>query len=174
MAYNKTNYYLMNRTEVVDYQKAKNIISTIFGDKLIDIKPTNRGESVDLRFTASTKTHTSTYAVEIKSNNGSCIERDQSLPLLLSKYLYMRASRKEGEKLILLFLINDGRYYIFDVDKYLSKPMSEVSLSMWKVAKENYTTRERNEYISQPRINFNIDEALMVGRCEAEKVPIEV
>lgn len=161
-----TNQAMMEKSETEDFLEAREIIEGLFlknGIAIKDLRPTPNGTSVDFRFTAVTKKgKVIKYAVEIKRNNGKYIS-SKTLPLLFTKYISMMKERKEGERLIEIFLL-PTMFVIFDIDKVITDiPMKDLNMTNWLIPLENYSTRMRNERIPQPTIWLSTDKCSISG-----------
>ena len=163
MAVEYTNIELMSRCESEDFQRTSDILERLFQGRLRNLRPTPSGTSVDLRFEAvNKKGKVIKYAVEIKRNNGKYIS-NKTLPLLLTKYISMMKERKEGERLIEIFLL-PTMFIVFDIDKVITDiPMKDLNMTNWLIPLENYSTRMRNERIPQPTIWLSTDKCSISG-----------
>lgn len=158
-----TNIQMMSRCESEDFQRTREILERLFQGRLRNLRPTTSGTSVDLRFEAvNKKGKVIKYAVEIKRNNGKYIS-NKTLPLLFTKYISMIKERKEGERLIEIFLL-PTMFIVFDIDKIVTNvPLKDLNVSNWNIPLENYSTRTRNERIPQPTIWLDTDKCSISG-----------
>lgn len=158
-----TNIQLMSKCESEDYQRTSEILERLFQGRLRNLRPTTSGTSVDLRFEAvNKKGKVIKYAVEIKRNNGKYIST-KTLPLLFTKYISMMKERKEGERLIEIFLL-PTMFIVFDIDKIVTNvPLKDLNVSNWNIPLENYSTRMMNERIPQPTIWLPTDKCSISG-----------
>lgn len=163
MAVEYTNMEMMSRCESEDFQRTSEILERLFQGRLRNLRPTTSGTSVDLRFEAvNKKGKVIKYAVEIKRNNGKYIN-NKTLPLLFTKYISMKKEQKEGERLIEIFLL-PTMFIVFDIDKVITDiPMKDLKMTNWLIPLENYSTRMRNERISQPTIWLDTDKCSISG-----------
>ena len=163
MAVEYTNIEMMSRCESEDFQRTSEILERLFQGRLRNLRPTTSGTSVDLRFEAvNKKGKVIKYAVEIKRNNGKYIS-NKTLPLLLTKYISMMKERKEGERLIEIFLL-PTMFIVFDIDKVITDiPMKDLNMTNWLSPLENYSTRKSNERIPQPTIWLPTDKCSISG-----------
>lgn len=153
----------MSKCESEDYQRTSEILERLFQGRLRNLRPTTSGTSVDLRFEAvNKKGKVIKYAVEIKRNNGKYIST-KTLPLLFTKYISMMKERKEGERLIEIFLL-PTMFIVFDIDKIVTNvPLKDLNVSNWNIPLENYSTRMMNERIPQPTIWLPTDKCSISG-----------
>ena len=158
-----TNIQMMSRCESEDFQRTREILERLFQGRLRNLRPTTSGTSVDLRFEAVNKNgKVIKYAVEIKRNNGKYIS-NKTLPLLFTKYISMMKERKEGERLIEIFLL-PTMFIIFDIDKIVTNvPLGQQNIANWNIPLENYSTRMMNERIPQPTIWLPTDKCSISG-----------
>ena len=161
-----TNQELMAKSETDDFLEARYIIEELFKEKGIaikDIRPTPNGTSVDFRFKAvNKKGKVIKYAVEIKRNNGKYIS-NKTLPLLFTKYISMMKERKEGERLIEIFLL-PTMFIIFDIDKIVTNvPLKDLNIANWNIPLENYSTRDDSIKVQQPTIWLSTDKCSISG-----------
>ena len=157
-----TNIELMSRSESEDFQRTRVILERLFQGRLRNLRPTPSGTSVDLRFEAvNKKGKVIKYAVEIKRNNGKYIS-NKTLPLLFTKYISMMKERKEGERLIEIFLL-PTMFIVFDIDKIVTNvPLKDLNMTNWLIPLENYSTRESVK-VPQPTIWLNTDKCSISG-----------
>lgn len=163
MAVEYTNIELMSRCESEDFQRTSDILERLFQGRLRNLRPTTSGTSVDLRFEAVNKNgKVIKYAVEIKRNNGKYIS-NKTLPLLFTKYISMMKERKEGERLIEIFLL-PTMFIVFDIDKIVTNvPLKDLNVSNWNIPLENYSTRDDSIKVQQPTIWLPTDKCSISG-----------
>lgn len=158
-----TNIELMSRCESEDFQRTSDILERLFQGRLRNLRPTPSGTSVDLRFEAvNKKGKVIKYAVEIKRNNGKYIS-NKTLPLLFTKYISMMNERKEGERLIEIFLL-PTMFIVFDIDKIVTNvPLKDLNIANWNIPLENYSTRDDSIKVQQPTIWLSTDKCSISG-----------
>lgn len=158
-----TNIELMSRCESEDFQRTSDILERLFQGRLRNLRPTPSGTSVDLRFEAvNKKGKVIRYAVEIKRNNGKYIS-NKTLPLLFTKYISMMKERKEGERLIEIFLL-PTMFIVFDIDKIVTNvPLKDLNIANWNIPLENYSTRDDSIKVQQPTIWLDTDKCSISG-----------
>lgn len=163
MAVEYTNMEMMSRCESEDFQRTSEILERLFQGRLRNLRPTPSGTSVDLRFEAvNKKGKVIKYAVEIKRNNGKYIS-NKTLPLLLTKYISMMKERKEGERLIEIFLL-PTMFIVFDIDKIVTNvPLKDLNIANWNIPLENYSTRDDSIKVQQPTIWLSTDKCSISG-----------
>lgn len=163
MAVEYTNMEMMSRCESEDFQRTSEILERLFQGRLRNLRPTTSGTSVDLRFEAvNKKGKVIKYAVEIKRNNGKYIS-NKTLPLLFTKYISMMKERKEGERLIEIFLL-PTMFIIFDIDKIVTNvPLKDLNIANWNIPLENYSTRDDSIKVQQPTIWLSTDKCSISG-----------
>ena len=163
MAVEYTNIELMSRCESEDFQRTSEILERLFQGRLRNLRPTTSGTSVDLRFEAvNKKGKVIRYAVEIKRNNGKYIS-NKTLPLLFTKYISMMKERKEGERLIEIFLL-PTMFIVFDIDKIVTNvPLKDLNIANWNIPLENYSTRDDSIKVQQPTIWLDTDKCSISG-----------
>lgn len=158
-----TNMEMMSRCESEDFQRTSDILERLFQGRLRNLRPTPSGTSVDLRFEAvNKKGKVVRYAVEIKRNNGKYIS-NKTLPLLFTKYISMMKERKEGERLIEIFLL-PTMFIVFDIDKIVTNvPLKDLNIANWNIPLENYSTRDDSIKVQQPTIWLSTDKCSISG-----------
>lgn len=158
-----TNIELMSRCESEDFQRTSEILERLFQGRLRNLRPTPSGTSVDMRFEAvNKKGKVIKYAVEIKRNNGKYIS-NKTLPLLFTKYISMMKERKEGERLIEIFLL-PTMFIVFDIDKIVTNvPLKDLNIANWNIPLENYSTRDDSIKVQQPTIWLSTDKCSISG-----------
>ena len=158
-----TNIELMSRCESEDFQRTSEILERLFQGRLRNLRPTPSGTSVDMRFEAvNKKVKVIKYAVEIKRNNGKYIS-NKTLPLLFTKYISMMKERKEGERLIEIFLL-PTMFIVFDIDKIVTNvPLKDLNIANWNIPLENYSTRDDSIKVQQPTIWLSTDKCSISG-----------
>lgn len=163
MAVEYTNMEMMSRCESEDFQRTSEILERLFQGRLRNLRPTPSGTSVDLRFEAvNKKGKVIKYAVEIKRNNGKYIS-NKTLPLLFTKYISMMKERKEGERLIEIFLL-PTMFIVFDIDKIVTNvPLKDLNIANWNIPLENYSTRDDSIKVQQPTIWLSTDKCSISG-----------
>lgn len=163
MAVEYTNMEMMSRCESEDFQRTSEILERLFQGRLRNLRPTLSGTSVDLRFEAvNKKGKVIRYAVEIKRNNGKYIS-NKTLPLLFTKYISMMKERKEGERLIEIFLL-PTMFIVFDIDKIVTNvPLKDLNIANWNIPLENYSTRDDSIKVQQPTIWLSTDKCSISG-----------
>lgn len=163
MAVEYTNILMMSRCESEDFQRTSDILERLFQGRLRNLRPTPSGTSVDLRFEAVNKNgKVIKYAVEIKRNNGKYIS-NKTLPLLFTKYISMMKERKEGERLIEIFLL-PTMFIVFDIDKIVTNvPLKDLNIANWNIPLENYSTRDDSIKVQQPTIWLDTDKCSISG-----------
>lgn len=163
MAVEYTNMEMMSRCESEDFQRTSDILERLFQGRLRNLRPTPSGTSVDLRFEAvNKKGKVIRYAVEIKRNNGKYIS-NKTLPLLFTKYISMMKERKEGERLIEIFLL-PTMFIVFDIDKIVTNvPLKDLNIANWNIPLENYSTRDDSIKVQQPTIWLSTDKCSISG-----------
>lgn len=163
MAVEYTNMEMMSRCESEDFQRTSEILERLFQGRLRNLRPTPSGTSVDLRFEAvNKKGKVIRYAVEIKRNNGKYIS-NKTLPLLFTKYISMMKERKEGERLIEIFLL-PTMFIVFDIDKIVTNvPLKDLNIANWNIPLENYSTRDDSIKVQQPTIWLSTDKCSISG-----------
>lgn len=163
MAVEYTNMEMMSLCESEDFQRISDILERLFQGRLRNLRPTPSGTSVDLRFEAvNKKGKVIRYAVEIKRNNGKYIS-NKTLPLLFTKYISMMKERKEGERLIEIFLL-PTMFIVFDIDKIVTNvPLKDLNIANWNIPLENYSTRDDSIKVQQPTIWLSTDKCSISG-----------
>lgn len=158
-----TNMEMMSRCESEDFQRTSEILERLFQGRLRNLRPTPSGTSVDMRFEAvNKKGKVIKYAVEIKRNNGKYIS-NKTLPLLFTKYISMMKERKEGERLIEIFLL-PTMFIVFDIDKIVTNvPLKDLNIANWNIPLENYSTRDDSIKVQQPTIWLSTDKCSISG-----------
>ena len=158
-----TNLEIMLRCEGEDFQRTSEILERLFQGRLRNLGPTPSGTSVDMRFEAvNKKGKVIKYAVEIKRNNGKYIS-NKTLPLLFTKYISMMKERKEGERLIEIFLL-PTMFIVFDIDKIVTNvPLKDLNIANWNIPLENYSTRDDSIKVQQPTIWLSTDKCSISG-----------
>ena len=158
-----TNLEIMLRCEGEDFQRTSEILERLFQGRLRNLRPTPSGTSVDMRFEAvNKKGKVIKYAVEIKRNNGKYIS-NKTLPLLFTKYISMMKERKEGERLIEIFLL-PTMFIVFDIDKIVTNvPLKDLNIANWNIPLENYSTRDDSIKVQQPTIWLSTDKCSISG-----------
>lgn len=163
MAVEYTNMEMMSLCESEDFQRTSEILERLFQGRLRNLRPTPSGTSVDMRFEAvNKKGKVIKYAVEIKRNNGKYIS-NKTLPLLFTKYISMMKERKEGERLIEIFLL-PTMFIVFDIDKIVTNvPLKDLNIANWNIPLENYSTRDDSIKVQQPTIWLSTDKCSISG-----------
>lgn len=155
----------MQRQEDRDYEKAREILEDLFQGHITRIEKQPSGTSVDLRFTAETKSHVERYAVELKRNSFKYIEKNPNLPLLMTKYISMKSGVRDGEKLMMMFM-SDDTYAIYDIGELEKKPLQDLDIRSWLIPLENYSTRVINERVPQPTIWMPLSDIKVSGHTK--------
>ena len=75
----------------------------------------------------------------------------------------MMKERKEGERLIEIFLL-PTMFIVFDIDKIVTNvPLGQQNIANWNIPLENYSTRNDSIKVQQPTIWLPTDKCSISG-----------
>jgi hypothetical protein len=146
----------MNLQEQKDFDVTKKIMTKIFAAYGCTPQMTKMDEysPYDAKMAAKKRK----YHVEIKERNVPCIEDLETLPLKVKKYCNILENTPENVTPIIIYLVNDEKYYIFNL-RHLD--LNKVELRNWVIPKVNYT--QKKEYDKVPTFFIPIQMAQYNG-----------
>ncbi|MBQ2175937.1 MAG: hypothetical protein II453_13025 [Alphaproteobacteria bacterium] len=151
---------MMLHQESKDFTKTKKIMTNIFKayDAEIEIKQTDTYCNVDARMTATKKNKKHHYTVEIKERNVPSIEFLQALPLTVKKYCNIMGETRENETPLVIYLVNDEEYFIFNLNKL---DLNNITIKNWNIPKVQFTSKQ--EYEQQPTFFIPLNQSIYNG-----------
>lgn len=145
--------------ERIDYERAKSLISNIFGTKLDRMEKLEQFSPVDSAFTASTATQIRRYGLEIKTTSREIYKTDGFL-LKVSKYIsIMEWAMDTGHEPFILYICEITKnFYIFSV--------ADIKLDMKHLVNMNLKVTEFKETskVLQPCIRIETKDAIIKGK----------
>ena len=138
MAFRNTNQEKREECETRNFKKASYILSGLFKNNIHSIEDTDITCSVDLRMSLKSGKK---YIFELKPAKHDFKE----YVLLVSKMWKMKMEQKDGERLFLMYLLDD-RYYIFDIDNLQLSQLRAANI----LAKDTEYNIEYEEKKQQP------------------------
>ena len=150
----------MLHQERKDFSKTKKIMTNIFKAYKadVDIKQTDTYCNVDARMTATKNNRKHLYTVEIKERNVPSIEYLQALPLTCKKYCNIIQETKQNETPLVIYLVNDEEYFIFNLNKL---DLNQIPIRNWNIAKVQFTNKQ--EYEQQPTFFLPLNQSIYNG-----------
>ena len=133
--------------EQKDFNITKKIMDRIFSTygARVEITPTSRYCAYDANMTVSKASKHKRYTIEIKERNVDSIEDLETLPLKVKKYCNIMEKTKEDETPLIIYLVNNSNYYIFNIK---ALDLNTLNLRNWTIAKMQYT--DKRQYEEQP------------------------
>ena len=143
--------------ETKDFNITKKIMTLIFqayGAK-IDMKQTKPFSPYDANMTAEKKNLKKRYIVEIKERNYD--GELETLPLKVKKYCSIM-EQVEDQTPLVVYLCNDGQYYIFNLNRL---DLNKVEIKNWNIPKVQYS--DNHQYEKQPTFFLPITQSIYNG-----------
>lgn len=139
------NVPAMQAQESKDFTVTKAIMNRIFKTYKANVKMTQTPpySPYDGNMTVTKDNVNSNYIVEIKERN---TDNAEYLPLTCKKYCTVMENAINGTPLV-VYLVNNERYYIFDLNKL---NLNLCKIKFWKIKKVQYSDNE--EMIKTPTI----------------------
>lgn len=133
-----THYEQVTRQEEKDFSTTQKIMTNIFSAYNATVKIYQMPQycNVDGRMKAIKNDNVRNYTVEIKERNIPYLEDLETLPLTCKKYCYIMSETHANEKPLIIYLVNDEKYYIFDLE---SLDKNQIEIKNWRIAKKQLT-----------------------------------
>ena len=97
------------------------------------------------------------YAVEIKERFQN-LEEFATLPLKVAKYCTIKENTPEDAKPLIIYLLNDEQYFIFNLDKL---DLNKCAIKNWLINKIELCNNQQKE--KQPTIFIPLEQAIYNG-----------
>ena len=146
--------------EQKDFNITEKIMDRIFSTygARVEITPTSRYCAYDANMTVIKANKHKRYTIEIKERNVDSIEDLETLPLKVKKYCNIMEKTKEDETPLIIYLVNNSNYYIFNLK---ALDLNTLNLRNWTIAKMQYT--EKRQYEEQPTFFIPISSCIYNG-----------
>ena len=146
----------MESQEKKDFEITENIMKNIFKayNKTVEIKQNPIYSAIDASMLVSKKFK---YNVEIKERVQDT-DIYHTLPLKVTKYCNIMENTPEDVKALIIYLLNDEEYYIFDLKKL---DLNKCQICNWNINKVEYTSNQQKE--KQPTIFIPLEQAIYNG-----------
>lgn len=146
--------------EQKDFNITERIMDKIFNTygAQVEITPTSRYHAYDANMTVIKPNKRRKYTIEIKERNVDSIEDLETLPLKVKKYCNIMEKTKEDETPLIIYLVNNSNYYIFNLK---ALDLNNLNLRNWTIAKMQYS--EKRQYEEQPTFFIPISSCIYNG-----------
>lgn len=155
-----TNYKQINVQEKKDFIITDKIMTKIFQkyNATATLHEMPQFTHYDATMEVTKGNFTKEYTVEIKERNVTKPEYLETMPLKVKKYCNI-LSHSEGKTPLVIYLLNNDQYYIFDLSKL---DLNKVKIANWKIPKVQYS--DTHDYDEQPTFFFPISMAVYNGK----------
>lgn len=142
--------------EKKDFETTEKIMKKIFKayNKTVEIKQNPIYSAIDASMLVSKKFK---YNVEIKERVQDTDIYD-TLPLKVTKYCNIMENTDEDVTPLIIYLLNDSEYYIFDLSKL---DLNKCQICNWYINKVEFTASQQKE--KQPTIFIPLEQAIYNG-----------
>ena len=146
----------MEEQELKDFQTTEKIMHKIFKtyNKVAELKQNPIFSPIDACMIVDQKYK---YAVEIKERFQN-LEEFATLPLKVSKYCSIKENTPENAKPLIIYLLNDEQYFIFNLDKL---DLNKCAIKNWLINKIEFCDGQQKE--KQPTIFIPLEQAIYNG-----------
>lgn len=150
----------MQKQEFKDYLTTKRIFEQIFSAYDAEVCMVKEADysHIDARLTVTKNGKSKQYTVEIKTRNVDSPEYLETMPLKVSKYCDIMDVTYSHETPLVIYLINDEDYYIFNLKKL---DWNNIKCFNWCINKVEYTTNKKTA--KTPVFMLPISEAIYNG-----------
>lgn len=146
----------MVEQENKDFITTQKIMQKIFAayNKSAKLKQNPIYSPIDAQMVVNNKKY---YAVEIKERQQD-MEIYNTLPLKVSKYCNILESKGEDETPLIIYLVNNEEYYIFNLEKL---DLNKCTICNWFINKVEFTQNQQKD--KQPTIFMPINQCVYNG-----------
>lgn len=146
----------MEEQELKDFRTTERIMKNIFKtyNKVAELKKNPNYSPIDASMIVDGKHK---YAVEIKERFQN-LEDYATLPLKVSKYCSIKENTPSDAKPLIIYLLNEEEYFIFNLDKL---DLNKCSIKNWYINKVEFSANQQKE--KQPVIFIPIEQAIYNG-----------
>lgn len=139
-----------------DFITTQRIMQKIFAayNKSAKLKQNPIYSAIDAQMVVNNKKH---YAVEIKERQQD-MEIYNTLPLKVSKYCNILESKGEDETPLIIYLVNNEEYYIFNLEKI---DLNKCTICNWFINKVEFTNNQQKD--KQPTIFMPVSQCVYNG-----------
>ena len=147
----------MEEQELKDFKTTEKIMHKIFKtyNKVAELKQNPIFSPIDACMIVDNKFK---YAVEIKERFQN-LEEFATLPLKVSKYCSIKENKPEDAKPLIIYLLNDEQYFIFNLDKL---DLNKCAIKNWLINKIEFCNGQQKE--KQPTIFIPLEQAVYNGK----------
>lgn len=147
----------MEEQELKDFKTTEKIMHKIFKsyNKVAELKQNPIYSPIDACMTVDNKYK---YAVEIKERFQN-LEEFATLPLKVSKYCSIKENTPEDAKPLIIYLLNDEQYFIFNLEKL---DLNKCAIKNWLINKIEFCDGQEKE--KQPTIFIPLEQAIYNGK----------
>ncbi len=151
----------MEEQEQKDFKTTEKIMKQIFKsyNKVAVLKQNPSFSPIDASMTVDKKHK---YAVEIKERFQN-LEEFATLPLKVAKYCSIKENTPEDSKPLIIYLLNEEQYFIFDLNKL---DLNKCAIKNWLINKVEFCDGRQKE--KQPTIFIPIEQAIYNGFITTE------
>ncbi len=146
----------MEQQEEKDFKTTEKIMKQIFKsyNKVAVLKQNPSFSPIDASMVVDKKHK---YAVEIKERFQN-LEEFATLPLKVAKYCSIKENTPEDAKSLIIYLLNEEQYFIFDLNKI---DLNKCAIKNWLINKVEFCDGRQKE--KQPTIFIPIEQAIYNG-----------
>lgn len=139
----------VERQEMKDYIQSEAIFKRIFRayNAVTACRQTKQYSHYDMDMKVTKKGNIKRYNVEIKERNQDMDSYDE-LPLTMYKFLSIKESCKNGEIPLIIYLINDEEYYIFNLNDVC---LCECEVRLWRIQAEQLSANSKKR-VEEPTV----------------------
>lgn len=147
----------MQQQETKDFITTQKIMEKIFAayNKTAKLKQNPIYSAIDAQMIVNNKKR---YAVEIKERQQD-MELYDTLPLKVSKYCNILESKGEDETPLIIYLVNDEQYFIFNLEKI---DLNKCTICNWLINKVEFSQNQQKD--KQPTIFLPINQCVYNGQ----------
>ena len=150
----------MNKQELEDFLKTEKIMKNIFNSYNANAKLTKEPpfSYIDAKMVVKSPKNMRNYTIEIKESNVD-LDKYPYMPLKVEKYINVMSATPDGHTPLVIYLVNDEQYFIFDLTKL---DLNKVELRNWNIPVVNYTDNQK--YEKQPTFFIPIEMTIYNGQ----------
>lgn len=147
----------MAEQENKDFITTQKIMKQIFScyNKTAKLTQSPIYSAIDAKMVVNNQKH---YAVEIKERQQD-MEVYDTLPLKVSKYCNILESKGEDETPLIIYLVNNEEYYIFNLEEI---DLNKCTICNWLINKVEFTQNQQKD--KQPTIFIPISQCVYNGQ----------
>ena len=157
------DYERRDEQENLDFQTTEKIMKGIFKQYNYNCECTQcpTYSHVDATMQVSNNKREKKYTVEIKSRYTE--KYTSTMPLLTEKYVYIMQSTAQGVTPLIVYLLNNDIYYIFNLE---TLDLNCVDIGIWTIKEKEFSTEDK--FVKKTVFFIPIELASKSGKIHAD------